>query len=224
MRIEEARWLEARYRELLDAACEAPVALNLGCGTRKSREVSKPYIQSMTIAPLTALGYRVVHSDLMQADGVELQGDIFDPAFQLRLATLQPRIVLFCNVLEHLPVKLRDQVPEIFNRILAPGGRAFITVPHSYPYHADPLDTMYRPSPKEVARSFSSFELEAAEVIDSQSYGDEFFAASPGRRIRKVLRLLFPFVRPKRWLSHAHRFMWLTKPYRHTCVVLRKPL
>jgi hypothetical protein len=35
--------------------------------------------------------------------------------------------------------------------------------------------------------------------------------------------MFFPFMRPKRWLSHAHRFLWLFRPYRLTGVVLRKP-
>jgi hypothetical protein len=39
---------------------------------------------------------------------------------------------------------------------------------------------------------------------------------------RKLLRLLVR-VPPKRWLSHAHRMLWMFRPYRPSAVVVRKP-
>lgn len=225
MRIEEAAWIQACSAAHIETAAAAPadVALNLGSGTRASREVSKPYIDRLTLQPLRAKGYRIFHSDMFEADGVDLCGDIFDPQFQRQLEALQARIVIFCNVLEHLPDGLRKRVPQILERIIAPGGHLFITVPRSYPYHADPIDTMYRPAPAEVAAMFPALQVLDARVIDSDSYLTEFRRGSYWKRTRKVLRLLFPFVRPRRWLSHAHRFLWLRRPYRHTCVLFRKP-
>ena len=35
-----------------------------------------------------------------------------------------------------------------------PGSLVFVTVPFSYPYHRDPIDTMYRPSPFRVGESY----------------------------------------------------------------------
>ena len=224
MRLEEAQWIgDAIARRVLPYS-EAPpyVALNLGSGTRKSREVSKPFIDELTLAPLRAGGYRVVHSDLLEGDGIDMSGDLFDPEFQHQLQALQPKVIMFCNILEHLPTRLRTQVPQVLYRILAPGGHLFITVPRSYPYHADPIDTMYRPSPQEVAALFPALQVVDARVVDSDSYLDEFRRGSLWRRIRKVLRLLFPFVRSKRWLSHAHRFFWLGRPYQLSCVLMRK--
>lgn len=225
MRIEEARWIEqlltAKVLPVISAG--GGVALNLGSGTRKAREGSKHFIQSMTIDPMLAAGLQVVHSDLLAGDGVDLSGDLFDAAFQARLQELRPKIVMFCNVLEHLPNHLRTQVPDACTRILAPGGFLIVTVPNSYPYHADPIDTMYRPTATQVAALFPSLQVVDAQVIDSESYWVEFMQGGLWRQLRKLLRLLFPFVRPKRWLSHAHRFLWLGRPYRHSCVLLRKP-
>jgi len=96
-------------------------------------------------------------------------------------------------------------------------------VPYSYPYHADPIDTLYRPSPKELCALFPGYEVLEARTIESESYGDEFVAGGPFRMMRKVLRMFFPFVRPKRWFSHAHRMLWLFRPYKLSGVVLRKP-
>jgi SAM-dependent methyltransferase len=225
MRIEEARWIEACTAAHIEKcrADPAGVVLNLGSGTRKSREVSKPYIDRLTLQPLRDKGYRVVHSDLFEGDGIDLCGDLFDPLFQRQLESLQSRVVIFCNVLEHLPVGLRNQVPQILQRLLAPGGHLFITVPRSYPYHADPIDTMYRPTPDEVAAMFAALQVVDARVIDSDSYLTEFRRGGAWRRSRKILRLLFPFVRPRRWLSHLHRLFWLHRPYRHSCVLFKKP-
>jgi hypothetical protein len=225
MRLEEAQWIGAALARhiLLANGAAGAVALNLGSGTRKSREVSKPYIDELALAPLRRNGWRVVHSDLIEGDGVDLAGDLFDPAFREVLNGLRPRVVMFCNVFEHLPDRLRVQVPSILERLVAPGGHLFITVPRSYPYHADPIDTMYRPAPQEVAALFPGMLVVDAQVLDSDSYGAEFRRGSPWQRVRKLLRLLFPFVRPKRWLSHTHRFFWLRKPYRHSCLLLRKP-
>jgi hypothetical protein len=97
-------------------------------------------------------------------------------------------------------------------------------VPYSYPYHADPIDTLYRPNPEELCACFPSYEVLEARTIESESYGDEFIAGGPARMARKLLRMFFPFVRPRRWLSHAHRMLWLFRRYSLSAVVLRKPL
>ena len=108
-------------------------------------------------------------------------------------------------------------------RLVPAGGILVITVPYSYPYHPDPIDTLYRPSAEELCALFPGYEVLYAQLIRSESYGQEFVAGGPGRMVRKVLRMFFPFVRPKRWLSHAHRMLWLFRPYQLTGVILRKP-
>jgi len=192
MRKQEAAWIGERLRVLEGQR----VVLNLGSGSKRFREVSKPYIDR----------------------------DIFDPAVQSRLRDLHPQTVLACNIMEHLPMDCRDQFPGILDALVPPGGVLVITVPYSYPYHADPIDTLYRPSPKELCALFPGYEVLEARTIESESYGDEFVAGGPVRMVRKVLRMFFPFVRPKRWFSHAHRMLWLFRPYKLSGVVLRKPL
>jgi hypothetical protein len=145
-----------------------------------------------------------------------------DPAFHAELRRLQPRLVYCCNVLEHLPRKVLRQMPEILGSIIGHGDYLLITVPLSYPYHADPIDTLYRPSPGQLASFLPGFRVVEQAVVDSETYGEEFRKGTPARRARKILRALFPFVRPKRWLSHVHRFFWFRKPYRHTCILLQR--
>src|SRR5205085_4736707 len=38
--------------------------------------------------------------------------------------------------------------------LLPPGGFLILTVPYRFPYHEDPIDTMFRPSVEELAQLF----------------------------------------------------------------------
>jgi hypothetical protein len=166
----------------------------------------------------------VVHADLRADEGVDIAGDMFDPDVQARLRKLRPQVVLACNIMEHLPRKQREAFAAVIDALLPAGGFLVVTVPYSYPYHADPIDTLYRPSPDQLCSYFQGYEVVEARFIKSESYGDEFLAGGTARMLRRLLRMLFPFVRPKRWLSHAHRMLWLFRQYEITGVVLRKPL
>ncbi|MBU6270360.1 MAG: hypothetical protein KGQ67_03555 [Betaproteobacteria bacterium] len=226
MRIEEARWIEqALHRHVLDGPPPGATALavNLGSGPRRMREVNKPHVHRQTILPLLQAGWQVVHSDLEPADGVDIAGDLFDPALQARLRAMAPGLVMFCNVIEHLPSRLLPGLPAALDALLPPGGLLLVAAPHSYPYHADPIDNLHRPSPAQIAALFPRYQPVALEIVDSESYGAEFRRGGLSRQVRRVLRLLVPFVRPRRWLSHAHRMLWLARPYRHSLVLLRKP-
>jgi hypothetical protein len=219
MRRQEAAWIGEKLRGL--GARRA--VLNLGSGSKRFREVSKPYIDREIFDPLQREGTRVVHADLKSGEGIEISGDLFDPAIQARLRELRADAVLACNIMEHLPKDYRGRFPAVLDSLVVPGGVLIITVPYSYPYHADPIDTLYRPSPEELCRLFPAYAVLEARTIESESYGDEFVAGGAGRMTRKVLRMFFPFVRPKRWFSHAHRMLWLFRPYVLSGVVLRKP-
>lgn len=222
MRIEEARWIGSMIElHVPESSMTGRTALNLGSGTAQSRTLNKPHIENLTIRPLKKKGLTVIHSDMFPADGVDLVGNLFDQKFQLKLAALHPEVVMFCNILEHLPSLEREKVPALIRHIVAPGGLVIVTVPHSYPYHPDPIDTLYRPNATELERLFSDYAVIESAVIDCGTYGDEFRRASLARQLRKIVRLLFPIVRPRRWLSHAHRMMWMRRPYQLTVALFR---
>src|SRR5512138_156701 len=216
----EGAWIGERLRGFGNGL----VVLNLGSGSKRFREVSKPYIDREVFDPLVRAGARVVHADLRPGEGVDISGDVFDPQVQARLRELRPQLVLACNILEHLPKAARARFVRCLDAVLLPGAMLVLTVPYSYPYHADPIDTLYRPSPAELCALFPAYAVLAADVIDSETYGAEFVAGGPLRMARKLVRMLFPFVRPRRWLSHAHRMLWLFRPYRVSGVVLRRAL
>jgi SAM-dependent methyltransferase len=221
MRLEESR----RIAQILSVAPLPPgsVCLNVGSSTRHFREVEQPHIHSELIRPLEAAGIRVVHCDLKADEGVDLVGNVLDPDFQRQMADRRADVLLCCNILEHLidPQAFADAC----SSLVRPGGYMVVTVPYSYPYHADPIDTMLRVDPQALAGFFPGWELVRGEVVESQTFLEETLAHSDGvsRLVRHLLKVLAPFYRPRQWRTNAHRALWLFRPYKVSVALLRKP-
>jgi SAM-dependent methyltransferase len=162
----------------------------------------------------------VVHVDLRTAPGVDIRADLADPDDLFRLRALRPQALLCCNLLEHVrePARLARHCLELLDE----GGLVFVTVPFSYPHHADPIDTMYRPSPEEIARLFAGARLREAEILDvGLSYRDQV-RARPWLLLRHLARLPLPFLAPVRWRRSMAKLYWLAAPYLISCAVLEK--
>lgn len=213
----EAEWV-ARALASVPAEALSPL-LNIGSSTAEFRTRIQPWIEERLIAPLTARGVRLVHVDLKAAPGVDLAADIMDPAGFAAAQALNPKGLLLCNLLEHVP-----DAAAFAARCLAlvpPGGYVVITVPRSYPHHRDPIDTMYRPTPQECAALFPGTEVLAQETIEVGSYRDQV-RARPWILLRHVFRAPFPFLGFEKWRRSMGKLYWLANPYLTTCLVLRK--
>jgi len=218
MRVTEARWIADQLASLPNDRI-SPL-LNIGSSTAEFREINQPHIDRVLFAPLRERGVEVIHADLKQARGVDIHGDMMDPAIQARLRARKPRAVLSSNLLEHV------LDPGAFARVIGsfvePPGIAIITVPRSYPFHADPIDTGFRPRPDELAAMFTGFELVRGEVVADTSYSAEL--ASQGRAgITKGLKTLIGALRPRGDIGRAQRdrLRWLFKPFTTSCVLLQ---
>src|SRR6218665_2330526 len=143
-----------RIREILLAQSGVSPLLNLGASTRAFREQAKPHIERELFAPFRAAGVSVFHSDLKQADGVDLAGDIMNPEVRADLKGRGFRALLIAHMLEH--VRDRAAVTAACEDIVGPGGLILATVPSSFPYHADPIDTGYRPDPETLAAALAA--------------------------------------------------------------------
>ena len=210
-----------RLREILIGLPSVSPLLNLGSSTRHFREIEKPHIQRELFGPLEAAGIAVVHSDLKQADGVDIAGDILEPKVRGDLKARGFRCVLAANLLEH--VRDRAAVIAACEEIVGPGGHILATVPSSYPYHADPIDTGYRPSPAELAAAFTGSRMLAAEEVAGRTYAEDIGMRGSGfwREFGGTLKagLLF-FARPKSFAARLHRWLWYNRPYRVSVVLL----
>jgi hypothetical protein len=212
-----------RVREiLLEAGAEhvSPL-LNVGSSTAAFRTRDKPHIEAELFAPMRARGVAVCHLDRKAADGVDLVGDILDPVLREDLSARGFRCVLLCNVLEH--VRDRPALAAACEQIVGSGGLILATVPSSFPYHADPIDTFYRPSPAELAALFGRCELRRGETLAGQTYGQAIRQAgsSPLREFaRTALAALTAIAWPRSFLSRAHRWLWYRRPYRVSVALL----
>jgi hypothetical protein len=157
----EAAWLEHELGQL--ARDQLDPLLSVGSGAAYAREVLQPWIAERVFAPLQRRGVHVIHQEYAPGPGIEVAGDLTDPSFGEQLRRLGARSVLCCNVLEHIAD--RRLVAAQLEALVPPGGFLVLTVPRRFPYHPDPIDTMYRPSVAELVADFPALELErGAEV------------------------------------------------------------
>lgn len=212
----EAKWVVAALSDI-DAQALSPL-LNVGSSDRRFREEVQPWIQGSLFAPLEARGVRVVHSDLKQLDGVEVAGDLMDDAVFEKLKTFRFKSLLCNNVLEHVldPKRFVQRC----QALVEDGGYMIVTVPNSYPHHRDPIDTMFRPTPEEVAALFDDAEIVTSQIIEPASYRDDV-KRRPWILLRHVVRAPFPFFGFERWKRSMKKLYWLVYNYRVTCVVLK---
>jgi hypothetical protein len=217
MRQSEARWIA-------DRLAEQPVErlspfLNVGSQTAEYRERKQPHIDRWIFAPLRERGVEIIHADLKSAPGVDIAGDITAPEVQQLVRARRPRAALSSNLLEHL----RD--PDTFARVLTslvePGGLVLVTVPRSYPYHADPIDTGFRPTPDQLAALFVGARLQRGEVVEDCTYAQELRRGG----LRKTARSLVGALRPRGEVGRAQRdkLRWLFRPFTTSCVLLEAP-
>ena len=194
--------------------------LNLGSGSAARRETIQPWVNDQVFGPLRERGVGTIHIDIRELEGVDVPADLTNPADVLRLSVLRPKALLCCNLLEHVPEP--DRLARHCLDLLSIGGLVFVTVPFSYPYHRDPIDTMYRPSPAELAALFTDARLLEGTILGSgETYRDEV-REQPWILLRHVLRFPVPFLSFERWRRSMTRLYWLLAEYQITCAVFEK--
>lgn len=214
---EEAKWLGRQIQSL--ASHDLFPMLNIGSSTGRFVSKEQPWIDEHVFGPMRRAGHQVLNCDIKAAPGVDLVGDLTDPAFLAQLSTLNIRSVMCSNLLEH--VTNREQLGEMLSRVVPSGGYLFVTGPHSYPYHADPMDTLYRPTPRELAALFPGTQVVASDVVDCGTYF-AYATRSPKKIVTTVARLFLPIYKPRDWVSAVMRLGWLNREFRAVCLVLKK--
>jgi 2-polyprenyl-3-methyl-5-hydroxy-6-metoxy-1,4-benzoquinol methylase len=133
------------------------------------------------------------------------------------LRAVEAKALLCFNVLEHL--EDRERFASACASLLPHGGLIAISVPYSFPYHPDPIDTLFRPKPAEVAELFPAFRLSASGIVECESFGTQLMA-SPRKLAGWLARLVVPHKGLEHWRSAVDRARWLLRPYRVTCLML----
>lgn len=210
----EAKW----FSEKIDSLQPQDIfpMINVGSSTAQFRKVDQPWIHEYLFKPLMG---EVLHVDLKPEAGVDLVGDISEASFHRTLLQANPKSVMCLNLLEHVPH--RQEMCRAITSLLPRGGYIFVSCPYEFPFHADPIDTMFRPSPEELAQSFPGTEQVVGAVVVGENYS-MVLARNKLKACKTLIRMLLPFYKPQNWYKQAVYFPWLFRNFTATCLILRK--
>lgn len=217
MHRQEAKWI----KEALDGLSVEDISplLNIGSSSGYYREKQQPFISELIFDPLIKRGVEVIHQDIKDEAGVDVVGDLTKKDFINKLKEKQYKCVVCSNLLEH--VSNRKIIVDALKEIVREKGVLIITVPCKYPKHMDPIDTMYRPSTKDLADEFAGYEVfkESEISVGSplRSYKKDIIGL-----LKLHIRIFLPFYKYKGWITSVNKYLWLFKNRSVSCVALRK--
>lgn len=165
MIVQESEWYRDTIRNRVKTGS---LVLNIGSSTKHFVEVQQPYIKKNVLDELAKKNCTVKNVDIKTADGVDLVGDISNPAFVEEMRTLKPDVVICGSVLEQ--VWDRRAFSKGLESLVDGSTILIVSVPHRYPYHEDPIDTLYRPTLKELTKEFPSLRLLEGKVVAGDWY------------------------------------------------------
>jgi len=218
MLIEEADWIKKVIEQHFKTE-DFPI-LNIGSSTLKFRTEVQPFIDQKIFEHLREKGLKIFHTDLKKEEGVDINGDLNSQEFRAQLKGLCIKSVLCSNLLEHLekPQEICDSILDI----LPNGGKLIITVPNSFPYHKDPIDTMLRPNIDELHAFFPGTSLLAGEIIESPRSYLEDLINNKTYLFKMVFTWLMPFYKYNDWRMMIKDLFNANQKYAVTCLLIEK--
>ena len=214
----ESRWISEKINSF-EVEQVTPI-LNIGSSSLEYNVKHQPWVINDLFAPLVGRGIEVFNLDFRQGQGIDLVGDILDDDFFATLRGRSFRLVMCCNMLEHV-----TDPAELARRCLAlveSSGLLLITVPYEYPRHGDPIDNLYRPTPAQLLELFPGTECRAGDIVDVKKSYRDHVRARPWIILRHVFRFPFPFLNFSKWKHSMKKLKWLFSNYKVTAVVLRR--
>jgi hypothetical protein len=218
----EAHWFGRRLREFPEEALYP--MLNIGSHTTEFRTREQPWIDRHLFAEARKKGLSITHTDIRPDDGVDLVGDLTDSQFIDNVRSRQFRSVVCTNLLEHLPN--REVIAYAVTQCVVPGGYLLISVPHIFPYHPDPIDTMYRPNVAELASVFPGTSIIRGEELPCGTlvhFMLNKLLADPLALFRNLYRRKKQVVQQtEQGLSARQWVPWLWTTFITTCLILKR--
>lgn len=188
---------------------------NLGSSNDELAKLRQPWIDEFIFKPARDSEFKVVNIDIKEHPGVDLVGDVTDPNFMEKLKKMGFKSVICSNLLEHVPNENIIDISNSLIEFIPENGYLFISGPYKFPYHPDPIDTMFRPDINELSLLFPNTTLIRGEIITSNDH------RKPIELIKNIARIFMPFYKPKEWLFFPRQFPWLFRNYKATCIVLQ---
>jgi len=206
---------------LVELARQTPgfTLLNVGSSTGHFRKVEQAHIDKNIFQRLQGIA-TVDHLDLKKADGVDIVGDLTDKSFLQSLKARKYDGVLCSNLLEH--VVNPGEICACMEDCVESGAFSIITVPHRYPYHNDPIDTMFRPDVAGIVAMFPRSSLVKGEILDIDQSHFSHMMGNKKQLFTALVRWVTPFYKFSAWKKLVSYIPQTFKKYQVTCVVLRK--
>src|SRR5690606_10581733 len=95
--------------------------------------------------------------------------------------------------------------------------------PMSYHYHADPIDTMFRPNPDELAALFPGQTILAKAELTGENYWAHIRKRPLTLFFRHFFRFFMPFLGIEKWKRSMRKLYWLFNDYKVATIVGQKP-
>ena len=214
MHIEEALWINTVIKQNHKIITKV---LNVGSSTDKFRKFLQPHIDKYIFRYFKEKKIEVSHLDYKKDNGVDIQCDILNLEEISKVSTQNFDTVICSNLLEHVEdIKLAC---ENLTKILKLNGLMILTVPYVYPKHNDPIDNLFRPSPKDLSSYFTKFKKIDEKIIDIKPI---FFTNSKLNIIKFLIRLFLPFFNLKGYETNFWSIIWMFKKRKVTCVLLKR--
>lgn len=220
MLIEEAKWFSKKISSL-DPLTLYPI-LNIGSSTETFRKTIQPWIYEYIFKPAEGKG-DILCLDIKRAPGVDVVGDLSECSFLEKISKMKFKSVLCSNLLEHVTNK--DEICQAIVSLIPNGGYIFVSCPYEYPFHPDPIDTLFRPNVKELANLFPNTHIISGDIVVCRNYLGYITHSPSGSPIifaKSIVRLFLPFYKPKEWRAAVYRLPWLLRNFSATCIVLSK--
>jgi hypothetical protein len=213
MRFEES----LKIQSIIKKHCTFKNIINLGSGNVEQLKKTKPWVSKNVFDVFKKQKAKILHVDAENFPGVDIVQDLSQSNALSFCDNLKgSKLFILANVLEHIPKKAHTELlVKIYSKMKSKDG-LIISVPYDYPYHADPIDNMYRPSPNELQKLLPLKWLEG-EIVIAGSYKEEFRHMNTLKKIRKLLKPFWIIQKPQKWLEN-HRLFYLFKPYQITII------
>ena len=192
---------------------------DIGSSTEQFRTQEQPWIEEYIFAPARRTGGVVTHVDIKEATGVDIVGDLLDRQVVASLQGLGFNSVFCSNLLEH--VLDPHLITAALTSLVPLGGLLFISCPYRFPFHPDPIDTLFRPNPQDLASLFAGTRIERQEIVRGGTYLD-FIRQDPRAFATRAARSSIGSGRTRTWRSSLTHVPWLFRRFRQTCLVLER--
>jgi hypothetical protein len=132
------------------------IILNLGSQVQNFNDLQQPYIYNYIFRELKSNSkIKIVNIDLQNLPGVDVIMDLTNESDYIKIRQYLPDILIISNLLEH--VRSVDLVLANLAKHLQGDYQVIVSGPRIFPYHADPIDNLFRPRKKELKKIFLKY-------------------------------------------------------------------